>query len=41
MSGTYNSLYGVACPSPSTCVAVGGSGAIVRSTDGGSTWHSV
>jgi photosystem II stability/assembly factor-like uncharacterized protein len=34
-------LYGVACPRPSTCVALGSSGTILRSTDGGSTWRSV
>jgi photosystem II stability/assembly factor-like uncharacterized protein len=35
-------LNAVACPSPSTCVAVGaspGGGTILRSTNGGSTWH--
>jgi photosystem II stability/assembly factor-like uncharacterized protein len=32
-------LMGVACASPSTCVVVGGEGTILRSTDGGSTWH--
>jgi photosystem II stability/assembly factor-like uncharacterized protein len=41
ISGTLYNLIGVVCPSPSTCVAVGGSGAIVRSTDGGRTWRSV
>jgi photosystem II stability/assembly factor-like uncharacterized protein len=40
-SATTNDLEGVACASPSTCVAVGGSGTIVRSTDGGNTWRSV
>jgi hypothetical protein len=40
-SGTTNSLDDVACPRPSTCVAVGLEGPIVRSTDGGSTWRSV
>ena len=39
-SGTTNTLRGVACLSPSTCVAVGDSGTIVRTTDGGSTWSS-
>ena len=40
-SGTTNSLDDVACARPSTCVAVGLEGPIVRSTDGGSTWRSV
>jgi photosystem II stability/assembly factor-like uncharacterized protein len=40
-SGTTNVLRGVACPSPSSCVAVGWHGTILRSTDGGSTWRSV
>jgi kumamolisin len=44
-SNTTNNLYNVACPSPSTCFAVGGSGnpflgAIRRTTDGGTTWSS-
>jgi photosystem II stability/assembly factor-like uncharacterized protein len=30
---------GVACPRPSTCVAVGWNSTILRSTDGGSIWH--
>jgi photosystem II stability/assembly factor-like uncharacterized protein len=38
---TFDRLYGVACPRPSTCVAVGDRGMIVRSTDGGRTWRSV
>src|SRR2546423_298807 len=38
-SGTPNTLDGVACPRPSTCVAVGEGGTILRSTDGGSTWR--
>ena len=37
-SGTLSDLHGVACPSPSTCVAVGGD-TILRSTDGGRTWR--
>jgi photosystem II stability/assembly factor-like uncharacterized protein len=37
---TSGNLYGVACPRPSTCLAVGGSGTILRSTDGGRTWRS-
>src|SRR5438874_790577 len=37
--GTTNNLHGVACLSPSTCVAVGVGGTILRSTDGGSTWR--
>jgi photosystem II stability/assembly factor-like uncharacterized protein len=36
-SSTPDILNGVACASLSTCVAVGGRGTIVRSTDGGST----
>jgi photosystem II stability/assembly factor-like uncharacterized protein len=40
-SGTTNALLGVACPRPSTCVAVGDRGRIVRSTDGGRTWRSL
>jgi photosystem II stability/assembly factor-like uncharacterized protein len=40
ISGTIYYLHGVACPSPSTCVAVGVKGTIVRSTDGGRTWRS-
>src|ERR671932_1612108 len=39
-SGTLSDLHGVACPSPSTCVAVGDKGTILRSTDGGRTWRS-
>jgi putative copper export protein len=45
-SGTTRDLSGVACPRPSTCVAVGGivgstnSGTILRSTNGGSTWRA-
>jgi photosystem II stability/assembly factor-like uncharacterized protein len=48
-SGRTDNLTGVACLSPSTCVAVGGSmilrstdtykGTILRSTDGGRTWR--
>ena len=38
-SGTLSDLHG-ACPSPSTCVAVGVRGTILRSTDGGRTWRS-
>jgi hypothetical protein len=38
-SGTTNDLNTVACLSPSTCVAVGDRGTILRSTDGGSTWR--
>jgi photosystem II stability/assembly factor-like uncharacterized protein len=37
-SGTTTVLFGVSCPSPSTCVAVGGD-TILRSTDGGRTWR--
>ena len=37
-SGTTTVLFGVACPGPSTCVAVGGD-TILRSTDGGRTWR--
>ena len=37
-SPTINHLFGVACASPSTCVVVGANGALLRSTDGGSTW---
>src|SRR5947209_5980249 len=36
---TTNTLDDVACLSPSTCVAVGSRGTILRSTDGGSTWR--
>ena len=36
-SGTTNALDAVACPRPSTCVAVGVGGTILRSTDGGMT----
>jgi photosystem II stability/assembly factor-like uncharacterized protein len=43
-SVTNNPLNGVTCPSPSTCVAVGGilgrPGTILLSTDGGRTWSS-
>ena len=38
-SGTTNALLGVACPRPSTCVAVGDRGTLLRSTDGGRTWR--
>jgi photosystem II stability/assembly factor-like uncharacterized protein len=38
-SGTTSLLDSVACLSPSTCVAVGVGGRIVRSTDGGRTWR--
>ena len=38
-SGTLIDLHGVACPSASTCVAVGGD-TILWSTDGGRTWRS-
>jgi photosystem II stability/assembly factor-like uncharacterized protein len=37
-SATPNYLGGVACLSPSPCLAVGGIGTILRSMDGGSTW---
>jgi photosystem II stability/assembly factor-like uncharacterized protein len=40
-SGTTNTLNAMACPRPSTCVAVGEGGTILRSTDGGRTWRSV
>src|ERR1017187_11023401 len=35
-------LYGVACPSATTCVVVGGTdtATVLRSTDGGRTWTS-
>ena len=36
-----NTLRGVACPSPSTCVAVGDRGTILRSTVAGRTWRSI
>jgi hypothetical protein len=39
-NGTSNPLHGVACPRPSTCMAVGDFDTIVRSTDGGHTWCS-
>ena len=39
ISGTLSDLHGVACPRPSTCVAVGGGGTLLRSTDGGRTWR--
>src|SRR5436853_619242 len=39
-SSQISDLHGVACPSPSTCVAVGGGGTLLRSTDGGRTWRS-
>ena len=39
ISGTLIDLHGVACPSPSTCVAVGDKGTLLRSTDGGRTWR--
>ena len=39
ISGTLIDLHGVACPSPSTCVAVGDGGTLLRSTDGGRTWR--
>src|SRR5437660_433013 len=38
-SGTPNTLDGVACPRPSTCVAVGVGGTILRTTNGGTTWR--
>ena len=38
-SATPYNLTGVACLSPSTCVAVGDSGVILRSTNGGRTWR--
>ena len=37
-SGTTQSLYGVACPTSSACLAVGYGGTILASTDGGVTW---
>jgi photosystem II stability/assembly factor-like uncharacterized protein len=40
-SDTTGVLWGVACPRPSTCVAVGDFDTILRSTDGGRTWRSV
>jgi hypothetical protein len=40
-SPTTNQLLGVACPRPSTCVAVGYGSTILRSADGGSTWSSL
>jgi photosystem II stability/assembly factor-like uncharacterized protein len=39
-SGTTNNLFGVRCQRPSTCVAVGLGGTLLRSMDGGSTWSS-
>jgi photosystem II stability/assembly factor-like uncharacterized protein len=33
-SGTTNYLYGLACPSSSTCFAVGSRGTILRTTNG-------
>ena len=39
-SSQISDLHGVACPSPSTCVVVGGD-TILRSTDGGRTWRRV
>ena len=41
ISGTSNWLGGVACPSASTCVAVGDWGTILRTTNGGRTWRRV
>src|SRR5437868_10660371 len=38
-SATPDALFGVACPRPSTCFAVGWDGMIVRTTNGGSTWR--
>jgi photosystem II stability/assembly factor-like uncharacterized protein len=38
-SGMPNVLLGVACPRPSTCVAVGERGTLLRSMDEGSTWR--
>ena len=36
-------LYGIACPSATTCVAVGGAGVatVVTTTDGGRTWTAI
>ena len=36
-----NDLHAIACPSSSTCLAVGEGGTILASTDGGRTWYSV
>jgi photosystem II stability/assembly factor-like uncharacterized protein len=35
---TFDFLFGVSCADASTCTAVGDSGTIVRSADGGATW---
>jgi photosystem II stability/assembly factor-like uncharacterized protein len=40
-SGTGSALYGISCPSKNVCVAVGASGAIRRTTNGGTTWSSI
>jgi photosystem II stability/assembly factor-like uncharacterized protein len=37
-SGTTNQFYGSACPSITTCFAVGASGMIMRTTNGGTNW---
>jgi hypothetical protein len=37
-SGTTSTLFGVACPSTTACVAVGSSGTVLTSADGGATW---
>src|SRR6202158_2012142 len=39
-SGTSEILWGVSCPSASVCVAVGESGTILRTVNGGATWFS-
>ena len=37
-SGTTNNLIGGACSNLSTCIAVGASGTVLATTDGGTTW---
>ena len=39
-SGTSSTLYSVSCPSSSTCFAVGASGIVRATTNGGSSWSS-
>ena len=39
-SGTTKGLRGVACPTSNACLAVGGSGTILASGDGGHTWQT-
>jgi photosystem II stability/assembly factor-like uncharacterized protein len=40
MSGTTYSLKGISLPEVNTGIAVGARGAILRTTDGGSTWNT-